>query len=142
MDASIFYDSDGDILTYEWDLDSNGEYDDAAGVTKDIPVLEIDSFIVGLRVTDPGGLSDTDTANVAVTAVSIDIDIKPGSDSTPINPGARGVVPVAVLTTPDFDAATLDPVTVSFAGASPLRWAQEDVDWDGDVDMLFQFHTL
>jgi hypothetical protein len=46
-----------------------------------------------------------------------------------------------VLTTEDFDATTVDPVTVSFAGASPLRWAMEDVDRDGDIDLLFHFRT-
>ena len=49
---------------------------------------------------------------------------------------------MAVLTTDDFDAITVvDPVTVLFAGASPLRWAMEDVDGDGDVDLLFHFRT-
>jgi hypothetical protein len=51
------------------------------------------------------------------------------------------VVPVAVLTTNDFDASTIDPVTVYFAGASPVRWALEDVDDDGDVDLVFHFKT-
>jgi hypothetical protein len=67
------------------------------------------------------------------------IDIKPGSDPNSINLGSKGVVPVAVLTTVEYDASTVDPDTVSFAGASPVRWAMEDVDGDGDMDFLFQF---
>jgi hypothetical protein len=51
------------------------------------------------------------------------------------------VVPVAVLTADDFDANIVDPVTVLFAGASPLRWAMEDVDGDRDIDLLFHFKT-
>jgi hypothetical protein len=50
-------------------------------------------------------------------------------------------VPVAVLTTDDFDAADVDPATVEFAGASPLRWTLCDVDADGDLDMVFHFKT-
>jgi hypothetical protein len=73
--------------------------------------------------------------------VNIDIDIKPGSDPNSINLKSKGVLPVAVLTTEDFDASTTDPGTVEFAGASPLRWALEDVDNDGDMDMLFHFKT-
>ena len=69
------------------------------------------------------------------------IDIKPGSYPNSINLKSNGVVPVAVLTTEDFDATTVDPATVEFAGASPLRWTLCDVDDDGDVDMLFHFKT-
>jgi hypothetical protein len=48
---------------------------------------------------------------------------------------------VAVLTTDDFDASTVDPATAVFAGAAPLRWTLEDVDGDSDADMLFHFKT-
>jgi len=71
----------------------------------------------------------------------ITIDIKPGSDPNSINLKSKGVVPVAVLTTDDFDASTVDPDTVEFAGAEPVRWTMEDVDGDGDTDMLFHFKT-
>jgi len=71
----------------------------------------------------------------------IDIDIKPGSCPNSINLGSKGVVPVAVLTTEVFDASTVDPSTVKFAGASPVRWTMEDVNGDGDVDLLFHFKT-
>jgi hypothetical protein len=71
----------------------------------------------------------------------IQIDIKPGSWPNSINLGSSGVVPVAVLTTDDFDVGTLDPSTVLFAGAAPVRWATEDVDSDGDMDLIFHFKT-
>ncbi|MBI4317176.1 MAG: hypothetical protein HY675_01695 [Chloroflexi bacterium] len=67
------------------------------------------------------------------------IDIKPGSDPNSINLKARGVVPVAVLTTSQFDATTVDPGTALFAGASPVRSSTEDVDGDGDMDLLLHF---
>ena len=69
------------------------------------------------------------------------IDIKPGSDPNSINLKSKGVVPVAVLSTDAFDANSVDPSTVKFAGASPLRWTLEDVDGDGDTDLLFHFKT-
>jgi hypothetical protein len=71
----------------------------------------------------------------------VEIDIKPGSYPNSINLGSNGVVPVAVLTGGGFDVATVDPSTVVFAGASPLRWALEDVDDDGDLDIVFHFKT-
>ncbi len=69
------------------------------------------------------------------------IDIKPGSDPNSINLKSKGLVPVAVLTTEGFDASTIDPETVLFAGAEPVRSTLEDVDGDGDLDMLFHFKT-
>jgi hypothetical protein len=69
------------------------------------------------------------------------IDIKPGSYPNSINLKSKGKVPVAILTTNDFDAYDVDPETCVFAGAYPLRWKMEDVDDDGDYDMLFHFMT-
>ena len=71
----------------------------------------------------------------------IEIDIKPGSSPNSINLKSKGVVPVAVLTTDDFDALSIDPYTVLFAGASAAHWTVCDVDNDGDWDMLFHFRT-
>lgn len=79
------------------------------------------------------------TATGCLYEFEVDIDIKPGSDPNSINLKSKGVVPVAVLTTDDFDASAADPATVVFAGASPVRWTAEDVDSDGDLDMLFHF---
>lgn len=71
------------------------------------------------------------------------IDIKPGSDKNPINLGSKGVIPVVILTTPDFDAATVDVATVTFEGASEAHGTGhlEDVDLDGDLDMVLHFRT-
>lgn len=71
----------------------------------------------------------------------VEIDIKPGSDPNSINLKSKGVVPVAILTTEDFDASTVDPVTVIFAGAEPVRWSWDDVDRDGDDDLILHFKT-
>ena len=76
-----------------------------------------------------------------LSPLDVDIDIKPGSDPNSINLKSKGIVPVAILTTEVFDATTVDPVTVLFAGASPLRWATEDVDLDGDIDLVFFFQV-
>ncbi len=69
------------------------------------------------------------------------IDIKPGSFPNSINLGSKGVVPVAVLSTIEMDAAMVDPATVVFAGVGPLRFAVEDVNGDGLKDLIFHFDT-
>ena len=79
---------------------------------------------------------------VTLGTTNVEIDIKPGGNPNNINLRSKGVVPVAVLSTGDFDASeVLDPATVLFAGASPVRWRLCDVDGDGDDDMLFHFKT-
>ena len=57
FDGSGSYDPDaGDsIVSYEWDLDSDGQYDDATGVTVQHTWTAAGSGTVGLRVTDTFG---------------------------------------------------------------------------------------
>lgn len=71
----------------------------------------------------------------------ITIDIKPGSDPNSINLKSNGVVPVAILSTIDFEATVVDPGTVLFVGASPVKSTMEDVNQDGDIDLLLHFKT-
>ena len=77
--------------------------------------------------------------------VPVAIDIKPGSFPNSINPRSKGVIPVAILTTDTFDATTVDPNTVRFGAtgteAAPVHSALEDVDGDGDIDLILQFNT-
>lgn len=77
--------------------------------------------------------------------LTVTIDIKPGSSRNPINVRSRGVIPVAILTTATFDATTVDPDTVRFgpgmAEETHGRGHIEDVDGDGDDDLLLHFST-
>jgi PKD repeat protein len=61
-------DPDGDSLTYAWDLDGDGQYDDATGPTANRTYSTAATIVAGLRVTDPGGLSDTDSVTITVTS--------------------------------------------------------------------------
>jgi hypothetical protein len=76
----------------------------------------------------------------------VEIDIKPGSDPNSINPESKGIIPVAILTTDDFDATTVDPLSVQFGpedGATEVheKGHIEDVDEDGDPDLVLHFIT-
>ena len=107
--------------------------------TGDMRHMQVFYGLYGYGATHSVILEDIVVAGCHWTDVSI--DIKPGSDPNSINLKSKGVVPVAVVTTGDFNAATINPDTVRFAGASPVRWTMEDVDGDGDLDMLFHFRT-
>ena len=62
-----------------------------------------------------------------VCPVAVYVNIKPGGCPTPINVGSKGVLPVAILGTKDFDVTTIDPTSIALEGVTPLRWGKEDV---------------
>ena len=135
-----FFDSNGDEIV-QTDFPSNyTAYRAFLGIVSlDRPVSSI--WIEGARYDGDDINYDDFICYQAAVEIVIQIDIKPGSYPNSINLGSMGVLPVAVLTTGEFDSSTVDPDTVVFAGASPLRWAIEDVDYDGDLDLIFHFKT-
>ena len=81
------------------------------------------------------------TTGLKIETIEAVIDIKPGSDINPINLKSKGLVPVAILTTEDLDALTVDLNSIIFAGAKPVKWVVQDVDGDGNDDILLHFET-
>ena len=69
------------------------------------------------------------------------IAIKPGSFPNSINLKSKGAVPVAILSSTNLNAVDVDASTVRFAGASPEKFAHEDVNADGISDLIFHFRT-
>lgn len=110
-------------------------------------VLEQHSNVVVVIATtaDETTYSGEDIANYygIIQSQPIAIDIKPGSDPNSINLKSKGVVPLALISTADFDATSVfegEPVVI-FEGATALRWAIEDVNGDGIDDVILHFET-
>ena len=81
-----------------------------------------------------------------VLVQNIDIDIKPGSDPNSINNNGKGVIPVAILGSADFDVSQIDPTTVKLGVCEIKKVGKqgkllahiEDVDVDGYDDLVVQ----
>jgi len=91
LDGSGSYDPDpGDSIdSYEWDLDNDGEYDDATGKSAEFHSDVEGVHVVRLKVTDLYGATGTDFTTVSVTSVetSAYIDLKPET----LNLASQGV---------------------------------------------------
>lgn len=71
---------------------------------------------------------------------ALSIDVKPGSESNPINLRSTGVVPVAVLGDKTLDVTNIAHVRFGPAGATPVRTGGlEDVNNDGYLDRVYHF---
>jgi len=54
----------GDTLTYAWDLDGDGQFDDSTAVSPTFTYTQAGTYTARLRVSDPGGQSGTDSATI------------------------------------------------------------------------------
>jgi len=108
LNASGSSDNDGFIVAYDWDLDNDGQYDDASGATLLFSWLAAGSYPVSLRVTDDGGATDTDDTTVEITA----------SNQLPVAVNDSYVL---------FEDSTLRIAEPGILGN----------DYDGDMDSLF-----
>ncbi len=77
------------------------------------------------------------------------IDIKPGTDPNDICLSKQGLLPVAILSTDNFDATQIEPSSLELGGvdvsergskkAPKTAYSIKDVDGDGDLDMMAFF---
>jgi hypothetical protein len=84
---------------------------------------------------------------VELTYLPVSIEIEPGSNSTSINPKKNGKIPVAILSTNDFNAPSkLDPNSLTFGrigDEKSLAFCSGATDVNGDAlpDLVCHFKT-
>ena len=81
------------------------------------------------------------TVLLSAQALTVTIEVQPGDPGPKsIEPKRGGMMPVAILTTRDFDAAGVDPDSIRLGPtgteAYVFRSMLEDVDRDNDIDRL------
>ncbi len=122
--------------------------DSSATITNDGPSTFLlgDTTVVWTAKDDTGN-SAIDIQIVTVEALPVDIDTKPGSDPNSINIRSRGTIPVAILSTTDFDAPNqVDKDSITFGrngNEASLAFCKgaEDVNNDGFLDLVCHFNT-
>ncbi len=124
-------DPDGDALTFAWDLDGDGQFDDASAALAVFDRVGQDGvFTVALRVTEPGGGFSVDEATVTVTNVSPSVSLS--------FTGSVGEAGTTTLDGSAVDAGWLDPLSATVdwgdgAGAQLLAGALENVRPDATL---------
>ena len=122
-------DNNGNSKIYDFPLLTSLDYDACSSTGKGKVKLEISGSGINEVTLEFVGKTDSGVGfdDICFTTIEVPVDIKPTSCPNPINTKSNGVTPVAILGTLDFDVTQINPVTVTLAGASPLRWDWEDV---------------
>ena len=67
FDGSDSYDPDGTIVSWEWDSDEDGLYDDGSGTNVEFTFNDAGVFHIDLKVTDNDGATDTLDVPIEIT---------------------------------------------------------------------------
>jgi hypothetical protein len=141
FDAGGSSDPDGTIEGYDWYIATADDDQVKQGETFRMP-KPTEPQSVTLVVTDDDGMTDFVTVSVGAALIGT-LDVKPGSPQNTLNLKSRGVLPVAIPSSADFDATTIDPASLRLGpnGAKPRAQHvhKVDVNGDGRLDLKVQF---
>ena len=99
------------------------------------PVIMVEVVSDTLRWT----MDDVTFSDPAPTVLTVPIDISPRDSRNVIDLNDDGLVTVAILSTTTFDATTVDPKSVVFAGAKAIHAHVRKANRDHLKDLILQF---
>jgi hypothetical protein len=139
LDGSASYDPDaGDsIVSYEWDIDNDGQYDDATGVTVQHTWNSVYNGTVGLRVTDTYGDTGTDQTSVSITEIepetgTIIVEKQTEPDSSTDYFDFSGDVAGSIKDNEQLSVSNLQPGTYTSEEIVPQGWTLISIQCDDD----------
>lgn len=104
LQAIEAYDLQGYEMTFDWDLDGDGEYDDAAGLTVQATKDQPGHYSVGLRITDSDGLISV-TEETIIFYDIVDVILAP-VDPVPVGTTIAASAPLTTWYPSDSFAAS------------------------------------
>jgi hypothetical protein len=139
-----------DVLVNDYGLDLTGwTLISAQGISDDGRTIAGHGF-------NPDGYREAWVATIPEPQLMVNIDIKPASCPNPLNVKSKGLLPVAILGSQDFDVNAIDILSVRLDGVAPVRSSYEDVGTvltdanececttegpDGYLDLTLKFKT-
>ena len=126
--------SAGDIISWEWDIDFDGQYDDASGETVQYTWTNPGEYQIGLKVTDSCEVTDTTTADVLIVEKNPELEDSCGIDIALVLDSSGSI---------GGNLGTMKSAFIGFVDAlMPSTPTQMSVtDFDDDATVLQTFTT-
>jgi len=148
-------------VTYDsyWDINTSGRTSSKGGIGKTTAQMMQQATFVNWDFVEVWDIIENETypfLRPFLKPIPVGVDIKPNSCPNPLNVKSRGVLPVAVLGSEDFDVISIDIASIRLAGIAAIRSGFEDIGTslvdangcecttegpDGFTDLTLKFET-